>query len=217
MRRRSAKGAALLAITLVMGACTSSDDKDSEPHPTPDLTSGPPAAVEVPIVVRPGVVAGKLRPRARRAVAADVGKVVDAWFEAAYLGGEYPRRDFADAFPGFTRGAARLARHDRALMSNVTIGRRVDEVVPVRRTVRVDLLSPRRRAVGATARFRLEFRTAGDLARRVVVNGRLALTRTRAGAWRVFAYDVRRGTRPLAGTARSDEKRADEKRAEEQR
>jgi hypothetical protein len=193
----------MLSITLASGACTGDDDEEPSTDPTPGRT----AAVEVPIVVRPGVLAGTLAPRARRAVAAEVGKVVDAWFEAAYLGGDYPRRDFSDAFHGFTHGAARLARRDRAQMSNATIGARVDEVVPVRRTVRVDLLSPRRRAVGATARFRLEFTTAGDLARRVVVNGRLALTRTKAGAWRVFAYDVRRGTRPLPDQGGTEEQR----------
>ena len=42
-----------------------------------------------------------------------VGKVVDRWWDAAYLGGGYPRSSFPSAFPGFTDGAEKRARATR--------------------------------------------------------------------------------------------------------
>ena len=59
--------------------------------------------------VEVGEVAGKLAKGPARDVAADVAEVVDRWLDAAYVGGDYPRSDFGDAFPGFTKGAATLA------------------------------------------------------------------------------------------------------------
>lgn len=120
-----------------------------------------------------------------------VGRVVDGWIDAAYLGGDYPRRDFRRAFPGFTAGARRLALADRSLLTNQDIGRRIDGVRPVRRVVDVDVLAAHGHAMGATARVRLGFRTTGAIARRYLVRARLALSHT--DGWQVFGYDVSSG------------------------
>jgi hypothetical protein len=48
------------------------------------------------------------------------------------------------------------------------------------------------RAVGATARFVLRFRTEGKVARKIEVRGRLFLTPGPDG-WRIFGYDVTKG------------------------
>jgi hypothetical protein len=184
-----------VAIALLAGAC-SGDDEAGEKRTDPP---GADLVGQAPLEARPGVVVGKLPAVRRRAIARQVGEVVDGWFEAAYLGGDYPRSDFADAFPGFTSGAARLARRDRSLLSNASIGKRIEEVTATNRTVRVDVLAPNGRVAGATARFRLGFTTTGGFARRVVVHGRLVLTHTRTG-WRVFAYDVRRSNRAPGST-----------------
>lgn len=188
--RRTATAAALVAVLLGSGACTGDDSpKDSPDEPSEETVQEAP---EVQLTTRVGVVTGKLQPPRRKALAGRVGKIVDAWFDAAYLDGDYPRTRFGDAFPGFTRDAAALARRDRDLLTNARLGARIDGVVALRKSVRVDLLSPGRHPVGATARFRLAFRTSGDLERRVVVSGRLMLAKSRAGVWKVFAYDVRR-------------------------
>lgn len=137
-----------------------------------------------------GRVQGQLSPEASEALAAEVGQVVDAWFEAAYLGGEYPRSDFDDSFPGFTAAAADLARQDREITTNRSIGRRIEGVTATQREVSVDALAVRGKPVGATARFVLAFTTSGDLTRNVVVRGRLLLTPGTDGGWQVFGYDV---------------------------
>jgi hypothetical protein len=118
-----------------------------------------------------------------------VAEVVDAWWEAAYLGGRYPRTGFRDAFPGFTSGAEARARRDRRLMSNLDVAPRVSSVTARHRSVAMDVLAVDRRARSVTARFVLRFRTTGEEQGVTVVRGRLFLTR-RDGTWRVFGYDV---------------------------
>jgi hypothetical protein len=191
---RTRTAAALVAVLLAGSACTGDEPaEDKTDEPTQETVQ------EVPLTARVGVVTGKLKPVRRRALAGRVGDIVDAWFDAAYLEGDYPRTSFSDAFPGFTHDAAALARRDRDLLTNAAIGSRIDGVVALRKTVRVDLFSPGRHPAGATARFRLEFLTAGGLERRVVVNGRLMLARVRRGVWKVFAYDVSRSVRAAQG------------------
>jgi hypothetical protein len=124
-------------------------------------------------------------------LAHEVREVVDRWTDAAYLG-DYPRRDFSRAFPGFTRGAATLAHRDQRLMSNEAIGRRIDGVRATARKVRIDALAVHQRAVGVTAHVFLAFRTTGHLERRYRVAARLYLTRTDSG-WKVFGYDATKG------------------------
>src|SRR5205085_1731150 len=98
------------------------------------------------------------------------------WVRAAYLDGSYPRRDFADSWPGFTAGAAQDAHQDRALMSNEDIGEKVDGIDPHRITVRLDVLAVKKQPVGVTAHVYVGFGTTGDLERQVRVKGRLFLT-----------------------------------------
>lgn len=182
----------LLAVLLggllsgLLGGC--GGDDDAAP-PATGPSAGDPATLHLRTMsttLRTGVVGGRLpRPARERAVRA-VGRVVDGWIDAAYVGGTYPRRDFRAAFPGFTPGARRLARADGSLMSNQAIGGRIDGVRPVRRVVAVDLLAAHGHAVGATARVQLGFRTTGALERRFVVRTRLALSRT--DGWQVFGF-----------------------------
>jgi hypothetical protein len=179
----------LVALLLTTGACTGDDDPADEPSAAASET--PTGAPEVQLTATVGVVTGKLQPPRRRALTRRVGGMVGAWFDAAYLDGDYPRSDFRNVFPGFTRDAAALARRDRDLLTNAQLGDRIDGVVALRKTVKVDLLSPGRRPAAATARFRFAFRTTGDVERRVVVRGRLMLARVN-GTWKIFAYDVRR-------------------------
>ncbi len=148
------------------------------------------------IRARVATVAGELPAKRRKVVARDVGRVVDRWFEAAYLGGDYPRSSFQDAWPGFTAGARDLAHRDRKLTSNALLGKRIDEVRATRKAVYVDVFSPKQQPAGATARFRLVFRTTGNAERRVLVTGRLVLTKAK-GTWKVFGFDVQRSATPV--------------------
>ena len=121
-----------------------------------------------------------------------VAHAVDAWFDAAYVGGDYPRDDFADAWPGFTTGAQAEAQGDKALMSNQDIGADIAGVEATARKVTVDVLAVKGKPSGATARFVLKFRTDGDVQRKVEVRGRLFLT-PEADGWHIFGYDVTKG------------------------
>ncbi len=190
VRRRVTATVLALALGVGAGAC-SSDDEPAEPA-AQDPSATPTAERTVPTTVSFGTVAGRMDRATRKQLATKVQAVVDGWTEAAYLGGEYPRRAFADAWPGFTRGAQQEARRDRALMSNQDIGARIDGVVPRRSVLVIDALAVKGRPVGVTARVRLGFRTTGDLERTVRVTGRLFLTRT-DGQWKVFGYDVTKG------------------------
>jgi len=190
VRRAYAAALAVLALALGAGAC--SGGSDDEPEPPAAVPSGAPSSPAVRTDVSIGEVTGALPRHERRRLADRVGEVVDGWVEAAYLGGRYPRRDFADSWPGFTVGAKDDARRDKALMSNQDIGERIDGVQARRSQVRVDVLAVRRHAVAATARVVLRFRTTGDVERDVRVQGRLYLTPTGHG-WRVFGYDMTKG------------------------
>jgi hypothetical protein len=194
--RRSAVVASLLlalVLALLLAACNGvgagrEPATDSSPASSGPTTS---SAETLATTLRTGVVSGRLPRAARQRTVRAVGHVVDGWIDAAYLGGSYPRRDFRQAFPGFTRGARLQARADRDLMSNSAIGARIDGVRPGHRVVLVDVLAAGGHAVGATARVRLGFRTTGALERRFVVRARLALSRT--DGWQVFAYDASTG------------------------
>lgn len=191
VRRTAATAALTLALGLGAGAC-SGDDPGEPAVESPSATSTAPAERTVPTKVSFGEVTGPMDRRTRQQLARKVQAVVDGWTEAAYLGGDYPRHAFGDAWPGFTRGAQELARHDRALMSNQDIGDRIDDVHARRKVLVLDVLAVKGRPVGVTARVRLGFRTTGDLERTVRVTGRLFLTRA-DGQWKVFGYDVTKG------------------------
>lgn len=194
VRRAYVAGLAGLAVALglTLGGCSGDEDESDDPGAVAS-TPGAPEAPAVETVVEIGRVTGRLPREARERLADQVGVVVDGWTEAAYLGGDYPRRDFSDSWPGFTAGAQEEARRDRALMSNEDIGERIDGVTVRRSRVHIDVLAVRQRAVGVTARVLLGFRTSGELEQVVRVEGRLYLTHTERG-WRVFGYDVTKGT-----------------------
>jgi hypothetical protein len=182
-----------LALAVAATACSGDDDPAGVDDPAWGSTTGSPEAPAVETVVTFGRVTGSLPREARQRVSGEVRDVVDGWTQAAYLGGDYPRRDFSDSWPGFTAGAKERAHEDRALMSNEDIGDRIDGVEPRRSGVRLDVLAVGEHAVGVTARVLLTFRTTGSVARDVRVQGRLYLSHTERG-WQVFGYDVTKGT-----------------------
>jgi outer membrane murein-binding lipoprotein Lpp len=183
---------AVLATVLVAGGCSSDDE--GEPTPT-DSTGSASGGEAVPLQVTVGKVNGRIKAKDATAVATRVGSVVDGWWQAAYVGGKWPRTDFAHAFPGFTQGAAADAKKDVALMTNQTIGGQVSTVTAQVRKIVVDLLAANQHAAAATARFTLVFSTTGKFAKQVTVQGQAFLTKGKEGNWKVFGYNVTRSSK----------------------
>ena len=187
----------VLALAVTLAACSGDSDPSAGPgdgdpgsSETAGATEAPPPPLETEATM--GKVTGQLPPEKRSKVRQQVAHAVDAWFDAAYVGGDYPRNDFADAWPGFTSGAQAEAQGDKALMSNQDIGADIAGVEATARKVTVDVLAVKGQPSGATARFVLKFRTEGDVRRKVEVRGRLFLTPEDDG-WHIFGYDVTKG------------------------
>lgn len=205
-RPRTSVLAALLALLLVAG-CTG-EDGSRPPGEGPGGRGGGVGgeASGVPTVVVTGQRVGQLPPQRHRQVAQRVATVVDGWWDAAFVAADYPRRRYEGSFPGFTRTAAAQAWRQRDLMTSARLGPRIDALVPLRRRVAVDVLATGQVPRGATARVRMDFRTTGEVERRVRLEGRLVLSYLRGG-WRVFGFDVTQSPlRPPSG--RQGEKQA---------
>lgn len=193
--RRCAGLVLVLLVPVPLAACQSASDPSAAPERlSRDDARASLASHPLPTRTRIHRVYGRLPEPRRKAVRLEVGEVVDRWWDAAYLGGTYPRSSFPSAFPGFTAAAEERARADKALLTNQTGGPRIDSVTAKRRTVVIDILATRKRARSVTAHFVLRFETSGEKTGTTTVRGRLFLTRKR-GAWRVFGYDVAKGAR----------------------
>ena len=192
--RRCAVLVLVLLVPLTATACRSASDPTASPERlTRNDAQVSLASHPVPTTTKIHRVHGRLPVARRKAVRTQVGAVVDRWWEAAYLGGSYPRSSFPSAFPGFTAAAEKRARADKALLTNQTRGPHVDAVSATRRAVSLDILAARRHARAVTAQFVLRFESSGDKAGTTTVRGRLFLTR-RPGGWRIFGYDVAKGS-----------------------
>jgi hypothetical protein len=151
-------------------------------------------AKPVHLRIRVTRVAGKLKQSDRTALEHNVGKVVSGYFNAAYLGGDYPRSDFGKAFRAFSKGAAQRARHDKDLLSNAALGSTTQSVTAKKATAYLSVLAPNKVAAGVDARITLVYvADRGDKpAQQVQVTGRLMLTRKKSGGWQIFGYHVAR-------------------------
>ena len=192
-----ARRCAGLVLVLVASLAATACQSPSSPSASPERLSRNDAQATLashPVPTKTGIhrVFGRLPDARRKVVRRQVGKVVDRWWDAAYLGGAYPRSSFPSAFPGFTAGAEKRARADKALLTNLSHGPRIDSVTPKHRRVTLDILATGKQARSVTAHFVLRFETAGEKTGTTVVRGRLFLTRKR-GAWRIFGYDVAKG------------------------
>lgn len=174
---------AVLSAALAVGAagCSGDDDKGQKP-----ADPGAPAQVTTQATV--AALTGKLRPDVQEQLTAAVTKMVDDWFDAAFLG-DFPRSDYDPAFAAFTEGAATKARADLALVSAVAIADRIDHAEATGRAVGLDVLAVKGRPVGVTANVDLTFETTGALAGPQRVTGSLDLTPV-DGQWKVFGFDI---------------------------
>ncbi len=196
--RRSTAVVTTAVLTLSAAACTSDDGPAAGQSSSPSASQGATATLEprpAPAQVRVTRVAGWMRPQDREVLADNVGKVVTAYFEDAYLGGDQPRNGFDDAFATFTRDAADSARRQQQLTTNAELGPTAEAVVPRRQRAFLSVLSPKGVATGVTAKVDLTYlvQRAERPDRLVTVRGRLLLTRGSSGAWQIFGYDLTRG------------------------
>lgn len=186
------------ALLVAVSGCTGSVD---EPASLPERSVGSAATLEakpVPLDIKVEQTIGpRMKPAERRQLRDNVGRVVSGYLDAAYFG-DYPRASFGAAFDRFSRGAARRARSDRALLTNASVGRETESVSPRKKQVRLFVLRDRRGTPGLTARIRVVFlqdRVEGN-DRRVLVTGRLLMDRADDGRWQVFGYDLARSDVP---------------------
>lgn len=189
---------ALTVVAAVAAGCSDDSDDPGPDGPTSTSAASPstPTAAPVTTDVTIRTVTGGRLPRADRDQLRDkIGETVDEWFDAAYLGGDYPRTDFDDAFGVFTPRARAEAVRDTRLMSNAAVGTTTFGVRALARRVRIDVLADSGRAAGVTVQFRLGMARAGDTGaeREERVSGHLYLTYVAGDGWSVFGYDVRRG------------------------
>ena len=197
--RRTTAAVTATVLSLATAGCTGDDAPLPRPA-LPTVSEGETATLEprpAPAQVRVTRVAGRMRPKDRDVLAANVGKVVSAYFDDAYLGGDQPRTSFDDGFATFTRDAARSARRQQELTTNAELGPTAEAVVPRRQRAHLSVLAPKGVATGVTARVDLTYlvQRAEQPDRLVTVRGRLLLTRGSSGAWQIFGYDLTRGDR----------------------
>lgn len=191
-----------LVLAVTASACTG-DPAPRGQGPGPDPASKDAVTTleprPVPAKVRVTRVSGRMRQEDREVLADNIRKVVVGYFDDAFLGGDYPRSDFGDAFATFSRGAARQAARNRDLLTNRVLGPSTVEVVPKRQTAYLSVLAPHKVAAGVTARVHLDFLAErGDRPdKRVKVKGRLMLTRKKSGGWQVFGFDLSRSVRTV--------------------
>lgn len=196
VRTRLLRPLAVLVAVLVTSVAFIGGCSDDEPEPPaasePDGSSDAASPTETarPITTKTtvGRVIGKLGSRQKAKLKEDVSALVDEFFDNAYLG-EFPRSSFGKAYASFTEGARADAERDADLLSNTDIADRIDVATGTRRRVALDVLAVKGKPQGVTARFTLDFRTAGELERTERVKGYLLLADEGAG-WRVFGYDV---------------------------
>ncbi len=187
------------AVVLTLAACGGNDSSTPSAGGSPSASAAnPPMATVVTIGQVAGTVHKPNRQRFERHAShlrAEVGKAVDAWFDGAFVGVDYPTTDFPAAFTSFTPQAKADATKQKSLMTTGKLGAHIEGVTTLKRSVALDVLAPRGAAAGVTARFVLRFRTSGDVTRTVTVSGRLFLTQGAGGTWQVFGYDVAKGSK----------------------
>lgn len=188
LRPLAVLGAVLVTSVAFVGGC--SNDEPSTPAAKEPTEPGVSTPAERPISTKAtvGRVIGKLGAKQKARMKADVAAVVDEFFDNAYLG-DFPRSSFGKAYASFTQGARADAERDADLLSNTEIADRIDLATGTKRRVALDVLAVKGKPQGVTARFTLDFETAGELERVERVKGYLLLADEGEG-WKVFGYSV---------------------------
>lgn len=176
----AALGAALVGS--VLAGC-SADDK-----PAPQASATPTEAPRLELATKVGEVSGRLPKPVRAPLIEEVGGLVRDWMESAYLSGPDP--DLATAFDAFTEDAADQARHESQITSNAGLAG-AESLTPRHGKMVLDVLAPRGKVAGMTARIQLVM-DVPDTGAADQISGSLFLTKVK-GDWEVFGFDLNRG------------------------
>lgn len=188
VRGRVALLARSLGLVLALGAagCDSGDDiEGNQDGGSSDHGTDPPDVTTVTTLQNIGK---KLDLDHRTRVKDGITAVIDPWFDGAFLG-DFPRDGYADAFVGFTQGAAADAQGDLGILSNQSIADQIESATATKRRVRLDVFAFDGHPRGATAHFVLIFTTSGDVEGTMRVRGNLYVAKDK-GEWKIFGYDV---------------------------
>ncbi len=183
----------IATLALLTSAC-SGDDKESADPSDPSVSASKEAEPEVVTESAVGEIVGRLPADQQQVVQDEVSAVVDDFTNWAYLSGEYPRTEWEFPVPGFSPRASRRVERDLSFATNADIGASIDSVTPISRSVTVDVLAPRGKPAGATARYEVVFNTTGDAGEsEVTVKGRLVLV-PEASGWQVVGHYFAKGS-----------------------
>lgn len=141
---------------------------------------------------------GDLSKQGRDRLVRRADQLITGYVEAAYFH-QRSGSGYRGSFPGFTRGARRLALRDTRVASDRALAG-ATEVTPKGAVAFLSVVARNGRPVGATARLMLKMAVErGDATRWKQVTGRLLLT-PGPHQWRIFGYDLAMGaTAPAKG------------------
>lgn len=192
---------AILGVALAVTGCGGEPHKAAASH-SPSPPPPPPVVHSTGRIVH---LNGSLDAARKKALVANVTKTADAWLQAAYIGGEYPRAASTytpKIFVGWSPGAIAKASKQYGLLSNASISSQISGVKIVSSDIGVDALANHGNVAGVTARVHLVFDTSGEHKARETVAGRLAMTPV-GTRWVVFSYDIARNDQVAAPPAPS--------------
>jgi hypothetical protein len=186
----------LALVVVVVGGCSESSGSDHG-EPAQQISTAPVPHLsqrDAPLRVSVSKVTGKLSKSARLRLKTSAGRPVRRWLDAGFVKGTYPRADFSQTYGVFTAGAAQSAKRDRSLLTNIQLGPRLVDVAAKRRSAQLSVLAVHGHPRGVTVRVRLILLGVHRDGSRVTVRlaGDVYLTRTPAGAWKIFGYDLTR-------------------------
>lgn len=177
--RRLTPPLAFAAALALLAGCGGSSDEDQ-----PAADDGPTAAAWQIEVAN---VAGRLPVAGRAKLASQVEATLSSFVDNALVASP----PASDAFGGFTRGGAKQAEKDRALLTSEGFAdgaAGAAKVVPTRLGADLSVLTPHAKPAGATARVDIVLDVDGQP---VTLAGTLLLTPT-ADGWKIFGYDLQR-------------------------
>lgn len=181
---------------ILLTACTSGDEKSAVSDPT---STGPTTSLTRPnadftVAIRQ---LKRVKPTDRPKIKAAASAPIQAWFNGAFIEGDYPRDDYSDGMKSWTPDAAAMAKRDQGTTTNAALGKDVIAVVADEQHADLYVFASKGSPGGATARVRLrltEEKPTGELVQ-VAVTGSVYLTRVKSG-WKIFGYDLQRKVVP---------------------
>ena len=176
----------LALAVLAVGGCSSASSGSVAGEPARQISTAPVPHLsqrDAPLKVSINKVSGNVPKSARSRLKASASRPVRQWLEAGVVKGPYPRAE-----------AAQSAKHDRALLTNAQLGPRLVDVAAKSRSAQLSVLAVKGHPRGVTARVRLILLGVHPDGTRVTVRlaGDIYLTRTPAGDWQIFGYDLTR-------------------------